>query len=43
MIDLVLVNRDMLRYMQDVKAVRGMGRGFSDHHVVLCKVTFVGA
>ena len=25
MIDLVLVKRDMLRYMQDVKAVRGMG------------------
>ena len=29
--------------MQDVKAVRGMGRGLSDHHVVLCKVRLVGA
>ena len=36
MIDLVLVRRDMLRYMQDVRAVR-------DHHVVLCKVRLVGA
>ena len=25
MIDLVLVKRDMLRYVQDVKVVRGMG------------------
>ena len=30
MIDLVLVKRGMLRYVQDVRAVRGMGRGFSD-------------
>ena len=35
MIDLVLVKRDMLRYMQDVRAVRGMGRDLSDHYVVL--------
>ena len=28
----------MLRYIQDVRAVRGMGRVLSDHHVVLCKV-----
>ena len=41
MIDLVLVKRDMLRYMQVVRAVRGMGRGFSDHYVVLCKVRLV--
>ena len=27
MIDLVLVKRDMLRYVQDVRVVRGMGRG----------------
>ena len=40
-IDLVLVKKDMLRYMQNVRAVRGMGRGFSDHHVVLCKVMLV--
>ena len=26
-IDLVLVKKDMLRYMQDVRVVRGMGRG----------------
>ena len=38
MIDLVLVKRDILRYVQDVRAVRGMGRSLSDHHVVLCKV-----
>ena len=29
--------------MQDVRAVRGMGRGLSDHYVVLCKVRLVGA
>ena len=40
MIDLVLVKRDMLRYVQDV---RGMERGLSDHYVVLCKVRLVGA
>ena len=38
MIDLVLVKRDMLRYMQDVRVVRGMGRVLSDHYVVLGKV-----
>ena len=43
MIDLVLVKRDMLRYVQDVRAVRRMGRGLSDHYVVLCKVRLVGA
>ena len=26
-----------------MRAVRGMGRGLSDHHVVLCKVRLVGA
>ena len=41
MIDLVLVKRNMLRYVQDVRAVRGMARGLSDHHVVLCKVKLV--
>ena len=34
MIDLVLVNRGKLPYVQDVKAVRGMGLGLSDHHVM---------
>ena len=42
MIDLVLVKKEMLRFVQDVRAVRGMGRGISDHHVVLCKVRLVG-
>ena len=43
MIDLVLVKKGMLRDVQVVRAVRGMGRGLSDHHVVLCKVRLVGA
>ena len=42
MIGLVLV-KDMLEYVEDVRAVRGMGRGLSDHHVVLCKVRLVRA
>ena len=42
MTDLVLVKRDMLRYLQCVRVVRGMGRGLSDRHVVLCKVRLVG-
>ena len=40
-IDLVLVKKHILHFVQDVRAVRGMGRGFSDHHVVLCKVMLV--
>ena len=43
MIDLVLVKREMLRYVQDVRVVRGLGRGLSGYHVVLCKVRLVGA
>ena len=27
----------------DVKAVRGLGMGISDHYVVLCKIRLVGA
>ena len=42
MIYLVLVKKDMLCFMQDVRAVEGMGRGILDHHVVLCKVRFLG-
>ena len=38
MIDLVLVKKVMLRYMQDVGAVRGL----SNPHVVLRKVRLVG-
>ena len=41
MIDLVLVKKDMLRYLQDVRAVRGIGRVHLDHHDVLCKVSLV--
>ena len=43
MIDQVLVKRDMLRYVQSVLVVRGMGQGLSDSHVVPCKVRLVGA
>ena len=32
MIDLVMVKRDMLQYVEDV---RGMGQGLSDHHLIL--------
>ena len=42
MIDLVLVKKAMLCYVQDVMTVRGIGRGLSCHHVVLCKVRLVG-
>ena len=33
----------MLQYVQDGRLVRGMSRGLSDHHVILCKVRLVGA
>ena len=42
MIDLALVIKNMLHYVQDEGAVGGMGRGLSDHHIVLCKVMLVG-
>ena len=42
MIDLMLV-KDMLQYVQDVRVVRGMGIGLSNHYIVLCKVRLVGA
>ena len=42
MIDLVLVKEDMLRFMKDVRTVRGMCQGISDHHVILCKVGLGG-
>ena len=42
MIDMELVKRDMLQYVQVVRAVRGMGRGLSDYYVVLCKVRLAG-
>ena len=34
-IDLVLGKKDMLRYVQDIRAVRRIGQGLSDHSVVL--------
>ena len=43
MIELVLVKKDLLSYVQDVRAVRGIGRSLSDYHVVLCKVRLLGA
>ena len=42
MIDLLLMKRDMLHYVQDVRVVKGMGQGLSDHHVVLYKFRLVG-
>ena len=42
MIDLLVVKKDLLRYVQDVWAVRGMGRDLSDPYVVLCKARLVG-
>src|SRR5678816_1653157 len=42
MIDFVLVKK-MLKYVLDVKSVRGLGLGLSDHYVVLCKIKLVGA
>ena len=42
-IDLVLVKKDMLRYVEDVRAIRGMGLDLSDHHTLFCKVMLVGA
>ena len=41
MIDLVLVKKDMLHFVQDVRAVRGMRQGISDHYIVLCKIKVV--
>ena len=41
MIDLMLVKKDLLRYVQDGRAMRIMGRGLSDHHAILCKVRLV--
>ena len=42
-IDLILVKKDMLRYVQNVRAGRGIVRGLLDHPVVLCEVRLVGA
>ena len=37
MIDLLLVTRDMLKYVYDVKTVRELARGILDSSVVLYK------
>ena len=42
MLALVLVKKDILHFVQDMRAKRGMGRGITDHHVILCKVRLVG-
>ena len=36
-IDLVIMKKDILRYAQDVKGVRGIRRGLSDYYVVQSK------
>ena len=41
MIDLVLVKKNMLLYVQGVRTTNGMEQGFSDH-VVMCKDRFMG-
>ena len=41
--DLVLVKKCMLHYIQNVRTVGGMGRSLSDLYVVPCKVRLVGA
>ena len=43
MIDHLLGKKDILRYLQDVREVTGMGRSLSDHHVILCKIRLIGA
>ena len=43
MIDLGIVKKNILRYVQDVRGVKGIGRGISDSHVVLCKLRLGGA
>ena len=35
--------KSMLHYVQDMRAMRGIGQGLSDHHVLLFKVRLVGA
>ena len=42
MMDLVLVKEVMLRYVHDLRALTEIGRGLSDHYVVLCKVMLLG-
>ena len=43
MINLVLVKKDMLRYVKDVRTMKGMRRDLANHYVVLREVRLVGA
>ena len=43
MIDLFLVKKDTLRYVQHVMTLKGIGRGLLDHRVVLCYARLVVA
>ena len=43
MINLVLVKKDTLRFVHDLRAVREMGLSILSHHVLLCKVRLVGS
>ena len=36
MIDIMLVKRDILPYVHNVRPVRRMGRDLSDHHMLYC-------
>ena len=42
MIDLVLFKRNMLKDVCDVKCIRGLSGGLSDHMIVLCKLRVIG-
>ena len=43
MIDLDLRKKDIPSYIQNVRAIREMGRDLSEGHVILCKVRFESA
>ena len=34
---------DFVLCMEDVRTMQGLGQGFFDHHVALCKIGLVGA
>ena len=42
MIDLVLVKKEKMCYVKDVRELREMRRSLSDHKVARCKVRLVG-
>ena len=41
MIDLMMVKKYMPRFVQYLRAVRGVGQGLSDYHFIPCKVRFL--